>query len=370
MSINLVSLVSQYLTPELIGRIAGTLGVDRTLVGKAAIYLAPTLLRMLAGVAATPIGARRLAETVEHQDPSILNTLESAIGGAGEHSIVKDGVTALESLLGGGSALSAIGGALSKLTGLGEGAASALIGILTPAVLGTLGKVKADQGLDASGLAKLLESQKQNISEALPPELGDLLSKAGVPGFAAAAQTPQAERPVAKPAPAAQRPAPAEDAPQPFNWRMVLAAVAALALASWLYFGNWPARVVEQTKTGAGQTVQNLSVDGVDLKSSTQKALDGLKTALLGVTDRASAQAAIPQLENGTIEFDKLRDLASKLPIDAKSAFAVLVAQLRPSVEELFNKVLEFPGVASIAKPVIDGLRAKLDALSKAESKA
>ena len=100
MSINLVSLVSQYLTPELIGRIAGALGVDRTLVGKAATYLAPVLLRMLAGVAATPAGARRLAGALEQQDPSILNTLKSAIGGAGQESIVKDGISALESLLG------------------------------------------------------------------------------------------------------------------------------------------------------------------------------------------------------------------------------------------------------------------------------
>ena len=186
MSINLVSLVSQYLTPALIGRIAGALGVDRTLVGKAATYLAPVLLRMLAGVAATPAGARRLAETIEHQDPSILENLESVIGGTGQHSIVKEGVTALEFLLG-GSGVSALGGALSKLTGLGEGAASSLIGTLTPAVLGTLGKVQATEGLDASGLSQLLQSQKENISAALPPELGDLLSKAGVPGFTTAA---------------------------------------------------------------------------------------------------------------------------------------------------------------------------------------
>ena len=76
MSINLVSLVTQYLTPALIGRIAAALGVDRTLVGKAATYLAPVLLRMLAGVASTPAGAQRLADTVEHQDPSILENLE------------------------------------------------------------------------------------------------------------------------------------------------------------------------------------------------------------------------------------------------------------------------------------------------------
>jgi hypothetical protein len=363
MSINLVSLVSQYLTPELIGRIATALGVDRTLVGKAVTALAPALLRVLAGLASTPAGAQRLAGVVEEQDPGIVNTLESEIGGPGQESIVKGGIGALESLLG-GSAVSALSGAVTKLTGLGEEAASSLIGVLTPAVLGTLHKEQAARGLDASGLAQLLAAQKENISEALPPELGDLLGKSGVPGFSPP-QAPQRERPAV-----VKAPPPPEEAPQSFNWRWVLAAVAAIALASAWFFGNQPAQVVEQTKTAAGQLAQNLTVDGVDLKSSVQTALDGLKTTLQGVRDTASAQAALPQLEKGSIEFDKLRDLAGKLPIDAKTAFAMLVTSLRPSIEELFNKVLEIPGVAPIAKPVIDGLRAKLDTLSKAESKA
>ena len=363
MSINLVSLVSQYLTPELIGRIAGTLGVDRTLVGKAVTYLAPVLLRTLAGLASTPAGAQRLAGAIEKEDPGILSALESAIGGSGQESIVKSGIGALESLMG-GSALSALNGAVGKFTGLGEKTASSLLGVLTPAVLGTLAKEKAAQGLDASGLARLLEAQKENISDAVPPEFGDLLSKAGIPGFSTGARVSQAERPAAKPAPAVARSAPAEPAPQPFNWRLVLAAVAALAAASWLYFGNRPAQVVEQT----GQSAKNLTVDGVDLKSSAQTAFDGLKTALLGINNSATAEAALPQLEKGSVEFDKLRDLAAKLPLDAKTGFATLIATLRPSIEELFNKVLEIPGVAPIAKPVIAGLRTKLDALSKAES--
>ena len=125
-------------------------------------------------------------------------------------------------------------------------------------------------------------------------------------------------------------------------------------------------QVVEQAKTTAGQAVGSLSVNGVDLKSSVQTALDGLKTTLQGVTDATSAKAALPQLEKRGAEFDKLRDLAGKLPVDGKTAFAALVAQLRPSIEELFNKVLAIPGVSDIAKPVIDGLRAKLNALSKA----
>ena len=160
-------------------------------------------------------------------------------------------------------------------------------------------------------------------------------------------------------------------------YRVVLILVAALALLV-LWVGSKRSsevveqakpnagQVVEQAKTTAGQVAGSLSVDGVDLKSSVQKALDGLKTTLQGITDAASAKAALPQLEKEGTEFDKLRDLAGKLPVDGKTAFVALIAQPRPSIEELFKKVLAIPGVNDIAKPIIDGLRAKLDTLSKA----
>ena len=160
-------------------------------------------------------------------------------------------------------------------------------------------------------------------------------------------------------------------------YRVVLILVAALALLV-LWVGSKRSsevaeqakpnagQVVEQAKTTAAQVAGSLSVDGVDLKSSLQTGLDALKTTLQGITDAGSAKAALPPLEKEGAEFDKLRDLAGKLPIDGKTAFAALVAQLRPSIEELFSTVLAIPGVSDIAKPVIDGLRAKLHALSKA----
>ena len=360
MSVNLVSLLSEFLTPDLIGRIGATLGLDRSLVGRAAIALGPAILGGLSHAASTPEGARKLANTVSQQSPNILDTLGSMIGGAGQQTLVKDGINTLGSLLG-GSAVSALTGAVGRLTGISQGAGSSLIGMLTPAVLGLLGKQQAAQGLDASGLARLLAAQKDNITAALPSGFGDMLRASGAPGFAAVgAQTPEPRR-----AP------PAESASQSSTWSWVLGAVAAAALA-WWFFG--PTRVaeqtkttpVEQTKTTPAQVAGSLSVDGVDLKSSLKTGLDGLKTTLLGISDAASAKAALPPLEKEGKEFDKLRDLTGKLPLDGKNAFAALVAQLRPSIDDLFNKVLAIPGVGDIAKPVIDGLRAKLDALSKA----
>ena len=314
MSVNLVSLVSEYLTPDLISRIGTALGLDRSLVGRAAVALGPAILGSLSHAASTPEGARKLANTVSQQSPSILDTLGSMIGGAGQQTLVKDGISALGSLLG-GSAVSALAGAVGRLTGIPQGAGSSLIGILTPAVLGLLGKQQATQGLDASGLAQLLAAQKDNITAALPSGFGDMLRASGVPGFGAAgAQAPET-----------RRASPAEDTSRSWSWRWLLGVAAAAALA-WWFFG--PAKVVEQTKTTPGQVARSLSVDGVDLKSCFKSALAGLKANLQGVTDAASAKAALPQLEKEGTEFDKLRDLAGKLPVDGKTAFAALVAQL------------------------------------------
>ncbi|MGA9268490.1 MAG: DUF937 domain-containing protein, partial [Rhodomicrobium sp.] len=348
MSVNLVSLVSEFLTPDLIGRIAAALGLDRSLVGRAAIALGPAILGSLSHAASTPEGARKLANTVSQQSPSILDTLGSMIGGAGQQTLVKDGVNTLGSLLG-GSGVSALAGAVGRLAGIPQGAGTSLIGILTPAVLGLLGKQQAAQGLDASGLARLLAAQKDNITAALPPGFGDMLRASGAPGFAAAgAQAPEP-----------RRASPAESASQSSTWSWVLGAVAAAALA-WWFFGptrvaeqtKTTPQVAEQTKTAPAQVAGSLSVDGVDLKSSLKTGIDGLKTTLQGITDAASAKAALPPLEKEGKEFDKLRDLAGKLPMDGKTAFAALVAQLRPSIEDLFNKVLAIPGVGDIAKPV------------------
>ena len=118
------------------------------------------LLGSFANAASTRDGASKLASTVGQQSAGILDSLASTIGGPGRQSFVNSGISALNSLLG-GSATSALSGALSKFTGLSQGSSSSLIGMLAPTVLGTLGDQQAEQNLDASGLARLLASQKR-----------------------------------------------------------------------------------------------------------------------------------------------------------------------------------------------------------------
>jgi hypothetical protein len=345
---NIVSLAMQYLTPDVINRIASALGVDKTAIGKAATAAVPGLLGMFANAASTRDGATKLANTVGQQSAGVLDSLASTIGGPGQQSLVNSGISSLSLLLG-GSAAPALASALSKFTGISQASSSSLIGMLAPAVLGTLGDQQAEQGLDASGLARLLAAQKDNIAGALPSGFGSLLSAAGVPGFAAAAQTSRAST---------------DDTSFPEWLKWVLGALALAVLAWWL-FGRHPAEIIEPMKAPP-QVTQNLTVDGVDLRSTVQATLESLKTTLQGVTDVDSAKAALPSLDKSVAELDKVRDLSGKLPVDGRSALAALISAARPSIDQLFDKVLAIPGVEVVTKPTIDALRAKLDALSKA----
>jgi len=358
-NVNLVSLAQQFLTPELIAKIASALGVDRSLIGKAVTALIPTLLRSLANVASNQVGAKKLADVIGQQDPGILDRLASAIGGSGQQALTDGGINSLNSILG-GSTVRDIATALGKFTGMGQSPTWSLIGMLAPAILGLLGKQKTEQGLDASGLANLLAAQKGNVSAAMPSDFADRLSSAGVPGFAAATTKP-AQR-VQAAFDETARAAKSASFPGWLGWALGLLVI---ALIAWWLFADRTADVVDQTAMPE-QAVEDLTVDGVDLRSSVQTTIGNLKTTLRGISDVASADAALPQLETAAAELGKVAKLSSNLPAMGKSALATLVTTARPAIEELFIKVLAIPGVDAVAKPAIETLRAKLDALSEA----
>lgn len=378
MSINIVSLVLQYLTPDLIAKIAAALGVDKSLVGKAAAAAVPGLLAGLTSVASTQEGSRKLFETVAQQRPSALEGLGDVIGAPGQSSVADSGMSVLSSLMG-GSSVSALGAAVGKFAGLPGTASSSLLGLLTPVVMGALGKQKAASGLDASGLSSLLASQKSNISAALPSGFPDLL------GTSVSGVT-QAARGTAQTFAENSNRAVAQASGFPGWARWVIPALAILALA-WWYLGNRTANVAEQAKTTttqatespqgvadaarspvaqATQGLQNLVVGGVDVGASVQKTFDGLKTALQGVKDVDTAKAALPTFQDATAQLDKLSGLTAQLPAGGKSALAAFIAAARPSLDDLFNKALAIPGVSDVVKSPIDMIKAKLDVLAKA----
>src|SRR5262245_30678670 len=133
MATNLVSLVMQFLTPDVIAKIASALGLDRDVAQKMIGGAVPAILASLAGAAASPGGARQLANAVAQQQPGTLDGLKSLIGQGGQQSFANTGASMLSGLLGGGG-LDALTQSVAKFGGVGEGAGKSLLGMLGPVV--------------------------------------------------------------------------------------------------------------------------------------------------------------------------------------------------------------------------------------------
>ncbi len=255
MAVNLVSLISQVLTPQLIGSLARMAGLNEAVAQKLAAAAIPTVLAALASMAAAPGGAQKLADAVSNSDPDTLGKLSSAIS-SGDMTTLGQGANLIGGLLG-GSALSTLAGALSQYAGAPPQAAQTVIGAVAHAVLGVIGQQDPSNWSDASSIAALFNSQKSAISAALPPELLRALGAtgllAGLGGLGAAAAQPAGTTasPVAGAASAAAnraRPIPTPPAPAPAPppaprstgfpmWAIIVVIVIVLA-AIWWYISE------------------------------------------------------------------------------------------------------------------------------------
>ena len=186
MAINLVSLVSQFLTPQLVGGLARALGINEAVAQKLVAAAVPAILASLGTAAAAPGGAQKVSDAVSMSDPDILTKLSGAISG-GNTRFLNEGGTLLSGLLGGGG-LSSLTGALSQFSGAPQPATQALLGTVTHATVGTIGQQDPSNWSDPSAILSMLNSQKSAISAALPPELSRALGASGLlAGLGAAA---------------------------------------------------------------------------------------------------------------------------------------------------------------------------------------
>jgi hypothetical protein len=204
MAINLVSLVSQFLTPQMVSTLARALGVNEAVAQKVVAAAVPAILASLGTAAAAPGGAQKISDAISNSDPDILTKLSQAAAG-GNTRFLNEGATLLNGLLGGGG-LASLAGAISQYSGAPHPATQTLLGTATQAAVGTIGQQDPSNWSDPSAILSLLNSQKGAISAALPPELSRALGASGLLaglGGAAAAATQTAAAPVSSAATAA-----------------------------------------------------------------------------------------------------------------------------------------------------------------------
>lgn len=365
MNTNIVQTIMSQLGGGTINKLSSVLGESPERTQSAVGAAVPTLLAGLTHVASTPEGAQRLSSAVSQQDPEITSNFGSALDqGAGT------GSSTINNLFGGGL-LGNLTAALGRFTGMKSTAVSSLLGILAPLTLGFLGKQQRSMGLDSSGLAGFLNSQKQNIASAMPSGLSSVLSS--VPGFSGFTQKlPAAETAYAGAAPSysgsssgsAQSDEMRHRAqPSPARWLIPLLIALAIILGLW----SWNHRRTAQPTTGQpAATMENPANAPAanQVASSLQSTLSSATTTLGGITDASSAQQALPQLNQVNDQLAALRAQVDRLPASARSTTLGAMQPTITRVQQLSAKVRGIPGVGEKLQTTLDQFDANLSGLA------
>jgi len=161
--------------------------MDQRSIGSTAAALGEsehTVSRGMRSAIATVLGGM----ATKSDNPSLLRSLLDMVpAGAGAFSgpnlgagvldpnspLITTGKSMLSTLF--GSSEGAVSQALGAGTGLPSGAASSLLAMAAPVVMGFLGKRVRDQGLSMGGLGNLLQREIPAIREVLPAGVTDLL---------------------------------------------------------------------------------------------------------------------------------------------------------------------------------------------------
>ena len=222
MAINLVSLVQQFLTPQMVGSLARAVGVNEAVAQKLVAAALPAILAALATAAAAPGGAQKVSDAISNSDPDLL-------------------------------------GALSQHAGAPQAAAQPLIGAVTNAVVGTIGQQDPSNWSDPSAILSMFNSQKSAIAAALPGDVSKALGASGLLaglGGAATAAAQTATSTVSSAAGAANstassaaRSAQAASRSSAFPmWAIILIVVVVLVAIYW--FVTQSQKPAEPAKTG------------------------------------------------------------------------------------------------------------------------
>jgi hypothetical protein len=149
----LVGMLASQLGGSAMQQIGQQIGADQGTTQSAVGVALPLLLGALGNHANTTDGADAIHQAAQQHDGSILDNVMGFVGNAGAAGI---GSALLGQVLGSGTH-NAMADTIAQHTGLDSGAATQLLGILTPLVMGAIGKSSQQQGgLDPNGISQML----------------------------------------------------------------------------------------------------------------------------------------------------------------------------------------------------------------------
>lgn len=179
---NITDLIQSQLSGDLINQLTNKIGAKNPeQTASAASGIMNVLLGAMAQNAAKPEGAAALNNALERDhDGSVMENLMGMITGQAQPANNKaiNGAGILGHIL--GARQSGAVEAVSKASGLNTNQVGSLMVSLAPMVMGMLGKVKKEEGLDSSGLAGMLGGLMSNMKggnqKQMDPKMALLMS--------------------------------------------------------------------------------------------------------------------------------------------------------------------------------------------------
>jgi hypothetical protein len=339
---NLVEEIKKMISGEVLAKLSSLIGASESQTSSTVAAAIPAMLSGVSNLASSESGLGKLASALGGLNTSGLGNPAQMLGGA---NVGKMGTELLGSLFG-NSILGSLGGLLGKVSGIGSGGISGLLGLLAPLVLGSVAKSWTAGGGGAAGLKSLLDGQKSNIQAALPQgfNLGDTFKS-----VASAAPAAPSGGGLGKLIP-------------------VIVGLLALGGIAWYVLtqmGKDPATVPgDPSRSSAGTTQPVGAGDATKATESFTKFFEGLGGTLKGVTDVKSADEAITKLKTMDGEVDGLKGMLDKLPAVGKEGIVTMIKDRLKGLTDMVKTALAIPGVGDKLKPVIEPLMAKLTGLA------
>ena len=367
---NIVDLLKSQLGGAVAGQIGKQIGVDESTAKTGLEALIPTVLGGLLKQSSDPAGAESLNQTLDSNDfdGSLLDQLPGMLSGGDTSAMSSLGGNLVKNLF--GDKIGAIVGLLSGFTKMDGNKLTSLLGLVAPVVMSFLGKQKREQGLDASGLASMLASQKSNIASSMPSGLGAAMGFADL-DMSSAAPAIQAVQSQAKK-----------------GLSGLTKSILGLGVLGIIGVGAWWAYNIIAPGMGMKgvKDVAPVAVDeNVDLSDfvnedpafqanqqvirlggEVQTLFGDLTSSLRGVTDEATATAAVEKLETIGTAFDGIKGKTEGFSAVQNEAIAEWIEPLSKALQPVIDKVTAIPGVGAILQPVIDSLMEKIASIGAA----
>lgn len=364
---NIVSDIMKMATPAIIDKIASSFGLSGAAVTSILGSAVPALMGAVANRSASASGAKDVLAVLVGANPNLASGLVSALTGANAGNLASSGTSMLTSLLGQGG-LSTFTNAVLGNTGVAPAAGASIMGVAGQMVMGAL--AKESLGLDPAGLMKLMASQKGFIQAALPARVAGLVHMAGSAESSATSTVSNTAASVKNAVPTPSMPTTTGG----MGWLKYAIPAAAIALAAWYFMSphgvvdnatTMTKPVVTETAPVVPAAATGIMIDNIDVTKNLTGAFTDLTGSLGGITDVASATAALPKLQTAATAITAVSGLAAKFTPEQKAAVAALVNGVLPALTAAATKVEGVAGVSDLVKPILDGLLANLGNLAK-----